>query len=84
MWSLPGAVKVGDDWFVIFESEMVDDVAKFGETCFESKTIRINKNLSTKMKKRTLAHELDHACNPDKNEDAILRLEYALVSAGIV
>jgi hypothetical protein len=81
---IPSTIKVGAEWWVVKIIDSSEEPGKFGECDFENKCIRLSSKQSKKEMHLTLAHELLHAAVPDLVEDAVIRYEQALKSAGLL
>ena len=81
---IPDVVKVGTEWWVIKIVDSSEEPGKFGECDFDNKCIRLSSKQSKKEMKLTLAHEILHASVPDLVEEAVIRYEQALRSAGLL
>ena len=77
-------LKIGEDWWRVIECELQQEPDLCGLTDYENRTILIRKSLSNREKIYTLAHEITHAVFPDVNEEAVLRMEFALKSAKLL
>lgn len=70
-------IKIGSNWWRISRSCRSRD--DYGDCDFEDRTIRIHKNLSDREAFGTIIHECVHAAAPDLTEEAVERIEYAIM-----
>ena len=73
-------LRVGDDWWKVGEREMPE----YGLCDYEEQTIWINPTQSKAEAKRTLLHEIIHACCNALNEETVNKIELTVKHSGLL